>query len=99
MRNINSLTTSKMKKAWTVNNRLAHKPHSMQEATKQVVHILDAKYEKAVLQSVVSSNCTNISLQDQNKLLELLTEFEEFFYGTLGNWISKPVPFELKEGT
>ena len=46
MKDINSLTTSKMEKAWTVNNSMAHEPHSMHEATKQIVHILDAKYEK-----------------------------------------------------
>ncbi len=34
MRDINSLTTSKMEKAWTVNNSMAHEPHCMQEATK-----------------------------------------------------------------
>jgi hypothetical protein len=33
MRDINSLTTSKMEKAWAVNNSMARKPHSMQEAT------------------------------------------------------------------
>ena len=43
---------------------MAHEPHSMQEATKQVVHILDAKYEKADLQSVVSTNFNHLSLQD-----------------------------------
>ena len=63
---------------------MAHKPHSMHEATRQVVHILDAKYEKADLQSVVSTNCTHLSLQDQNKLLELLTDFEKLFDGTQG---------------
>ena len=73
-----------MEKAWTVNNSMAHEPHSMQEATKQVVCILDTKYEKADFQSVVSANCTHLSLQDQNKLLELLTEFEELFDGLLG---------------
>ena len=61
MRNINSLTMSKMEKAWTVNDNMVQEPHSMQEATKQVVHILDAKYEKADLQSVVSTNCTHLS--------------------------------------
>ena len=86
MRDINSLTTSKMEKAWTVNNSMAHEPHSMQEATQQVVHILDAKYEKADLQSVVSTNCTHLSLPDQNKFLKLLTEYEELFEGTLGDW-------------
>ena len=33
MREINSLTTSNMEKAWTVNNSMAHEPHSMHEAT------------------------------------------------------------------
>ena len=46
MRDINSLTRSKMERGWTVNKSMAHKPHSMQEATQQVVHILDVKYEK-----------------------------------------------------
>ncbi len=64
MRDINGLTTSKMEKAWTVNNSMAQEPHSMQEATQWVVHILDAKYEKADLQSVVSTNCTHLSLHD-----------------------------------
>ncbi len=44
MRNINSLTKLNMDKAWVVNNNMAHEPSSMQEATQQVVHILDAKY-------------------------------------------------------
>ena len=40
-----------------------------------------------------------LSLQDQNKLLESLTEYEELFDGTLGDWNTEPVSFELKEGT
>jgi hypothetical protein len=71
----------------------------MQEATQRVVHILDAKYDKADLQSVVSTNCTHLILHNQNKLLELLIEFEELFDGTLGDWNTEPVFFELKEGT
>ena len=77
MREINSLTPSNMDRAWAVNNSMAHEPQSTQEATRRVVNILDAKYEKADLQSIVSTNCTHLSLQDQNSLLELLTEFEE----------------------
>jgi hypothetical protein len=69
----------------------------MKEATPRVVHILDAKYEKTDLQSVVSTNCTHQSLQDRNKLLELLIEYEELFDGTLGDWKTKPVSFGLKE--
>ena len=55
MRDINSLTLPSLDKAWTVNNNMAHEPQSMQEATKQVISILDANYEKADLQSVVST--------------------------------------------
>ncbi len=98
MRDINSLKTSRMDKAWAVNNSMAHEPQSTQEATRRVVNILDAKYEKADLQSIVSTNCTHLSLQDQNSLLELLAEFEELFGGTLGDWNTEPVSFELKEG-
>ena len=94
MRDINSLTTSKMERAWAVNNSMVQEPLSMHEETLRVVHILDAKYEKADLQSVVSTNCTHLSLQDQNKLLELFTEYEEIFDGTLGDWNTKPVSFE-----
>ena len=32
------------------------------------------------------------------KLLELLTEFEDLFDATLGDWKTEPVSFELKEG-
>ena len=98
MRVINSLTLSSLDKAWAVNNSLVHELQSTQEVTEQVVKILDASYEKTDLQSVVSTNCSHLSLQDQNKLLELLTEFEELFDGTLGDWITDPVSFELKEG-
>ena len=55
MRDINGLTKSKIEKAWTVHNSLAHEPQSTHEATKHVVQILDAKYEKTDLQSVVSA--------------------------------------------
>ena len=97
MRDINSLAMSNMDRAWVVNNSMAHTLHSMQEVMQRVVHILDAKNEKADLQSVViSTNCTHLSLQDQNNLLELLMECEEL---TLGDWKTKPISFELKEGT
>ena len=82
-----------------MNDSMAHKPNSMQDTTQQVVHILDAKYEKTDIQSVVSTNCTHLSLQDLNKLLELLIEFEEFFDETPGDWSTEPVTFELMEGT
>ena len=87
-----------MERAWNVNNSMAHKPQSMKEATQRIVHILDANYEKADLQSVVSANCTHLSLQHQNKLLELLIEFEQLLGEPLGDWNTEPVFLELKEG-
>jgi hypothetical protein len=42
-------------------------------------YILDTKYEKEDLHSVVSTICTHLSLHAQNKILELLTEYEELF--------------------
>eukprot|EP00804_Cyclotella_cryptica_P017652 CCRYP_006766-RA/>CCRYP_006766-RA protein AED:0.67 eAED:0.49 QI:0/0/0/1/0/0/2/0/211 len=77
---------------------MIHEPRSTEEATQRAVHILDAKYEKADLQSVVDTNCPHLSLQDQNKLLELLRKYEDLFDGTLGDWNTEPVSFELKEG-
>ena len=34
---------------------------------------------------------------EQTQLLELLMEFEDLFDGTLGDWKTEPVLFELKE--
>eukprot|EP00804_Cyclotella_cryptica_P002415 CCRYP_004106-RA/>CCRYP_004106-RA protein AED:0.24 eAED:0.24 QI:0/-1/0/1/-1/1/1/0/137 len=77
---------------------MANELQSTQEVTQHVVKIIDAKYKKADLQSIVSTHCTHLSLKDQNSLLELHTEFEELFDGTLGYWNTEPVSFELKEG-
>ena len=76
---------------------MSNKPTSTVEAT-DLVHILDAKYEKADLQEVVSTNCTHLSPSQQEKLLEVLIKFEDLFNRTLGNLKTEPVSFELKEG-
>ncbi len=78
MRDIISLTTSNMDRAWAVKNSMSNKPQSMQEAMMWVVHIPDAKYEKADLQSVDSTNCTHLSLHNQYKLLELYKNMRNF---------------------
>ena len=70
----------------------------MLEATKCLIHILDAKYEKADLRSIVKDNCTHQSNPEQTKLLELLQEIEELFSGKLGDWDCKLVSLQLKEG-
>ena len=67
------------------------------EATQCAIHIIDAKYEKAEIHSAVDTNCPHLSLPDQNKLLDLLTKYENLFDGTLGDWNTEPVSFELKK--
>ena len=83
-----------------LSNSLAKKkePKSIEEATQRAVRILDANYKKADLQAIVNDNCTHLNSNDQKKLLELITEFEPLFDGTLGAWKTTPVTFELKEG-
>ena len=99
MRDINKLSnSSKIEKAWSVNHNMIHEPKSTEEATQCAMHILDANYHKANLQSVVDTNYPHLSLPDQNKLLDLLTKFEDLFDGTLGDWNTEPVSFELKDG-
>jgi hypothetical protein len=71
---------------------------STQDATKRVTRILDAKYQKADLQSIVRDNCKHLSANQQKKLLQLLKKYESLFDGTLGDWKTKPVSFQLKEG-
>jgi len=99
MRSIQELPKSK-RKALALSNSLAKsiEPRSIEEATRRVVHILDANYKKADLQAIVEDNCTHLSSEDQKLLLELLTEFEPLFDGTLGAWKTAPVAFQLKEG-
>ena len=99
MRNINSLSSTKIGKAWTVNNSMAREPMSTKNATQRVVEIMDSNYEKTDLQAVVDATGPHLSLQDKNKLLDLLKKFEELFNRTLGDWKTEPVSFELKDGT
>jgi hypothetical protein len=53
MRIINNLQGSSILRALKHNHSLAIKPQSTQEATQHAMWILDAKYSKADLQSVV----------------------------------------------
>jgi hypothetical protein len=66
--------------------------------TTQRARILDAKYSKADLQSVVRDDCKHLIANQQKKLLQLLKKYESLFDGTLGDWKTKPVSFQLKEG-
>jgi hypothetical protein len=86
MRNINNLQGSSILQALRHNYSLAMEPQSTQDATNRATQILDAKYSKTDLQSVVRGNCKHLSANQQ------------LFNGTLGDWKTKPGSFQLKEG-
>ena len=65
-------------------------------ATNRVTQILNAKYEKANLLEVIDINCKHLNIDQRNKLLRLLVQYEELFDGTLGDWKGESVSFELK---
>jgi hypothetical protein len=98
MQSINNLQGSSTLCALKLNHSLAMEPHSTQDATKRVTRNLDAKYKKADLQSTVRDNCKHLSIDQQKKLLHLLKKYESLFEGILGDWKTKPVLFQLREG-
>ncbi len=98
MQNINYLQGSSTLCALKLNHSLAMEPHSTQDPTNCVTQILDAKYQKADLQSIVRDICKHLSADQGKKLLQLLKKYELLFDGTLGDWKTKPISFQLKEG-
>ncbi len=57
MQNINYRHGSSIFHVLKINHCLAMEPQSTQEATKCVTRIIDAKYKKTDLQSIVQDNC------------------------------------------
>jgi hypothetical protein len=99
MRNITNLQLNpRITRALRENTCFAQEPISTRSATKRVVKILDAKYEKADLPAIIRENRSQLSASDREKLLSVLLKFEPLFDGTLGDWKLPPVYFELKEG-
>jgi len=72
-------------------------PLITQAATERMVRILDSKYEKANLSHVVAST-THLTAIEKKKLYQLLVKYEDLFDGTLGEWKTEPVDFELVDG-
>jgi hypothetical protein len=98
IRKINNLQLkSSISRALKFNSNFAQEPESTRNTTKHMVEILDAKYNKADLPSIVKNNCTHLSMPHQNSLLALLLKYKELFDGMLGDWMLPPVSFELKE--
>ncbi len=69
MQNIKYLQGSSTLHVLKHNHSLAMEPQSTQDATKCVMRILDAKYKKADLKSIVQNNCKHLSTDHQKKLL------------------------------
>jgi hypothetical protein len=75
MRNINNLQGASILCVLKHNHCLAMELQSTQDATQHATRILDAKYSKADLQSVVKDNCKHLSVKQQKKLLQLLKKY------------------------
>jgi hypothetical protein len=90
--NINHLQGSSTVCVLKLNNNLAMEPKSTQDATKPATCILDAKCNKADLQSIVKDYCKHLSANQQKKLLQLVMKNELLFDSTLvtGGLIRSP---------
>ena len=51
---------------------------------------------KKLMQSIVSTCAKHLTTDQRNKLLWLLLNYDVLFDGTLGDWQTEPVSFELK---
>ncbi len=86
MRNIANLQLKpRIDRALRENTCFAQEPISTRSATKRMVKILDAKYEKADLPAIIRENCSHLTASDREKLLSVLLKFEPLFDGTLGD--------------
>ena len=76
--------------------QLATEPRTVQNATNRVTKILDAQYEKANLAEVVKKHCCHLLKEKREQILEVLTQYEDLFDGTLVDFLTEPVQLELK---
>ncbi len=81
IQNINYLQGTSTLRVLKLNHSLAMELHSTQDATNHVMWILDTKYKKADLQSIVRDYCKHLSANQQKKLLQLLKKYETLFDG------------------
>lgn len=68
---------SNIHRAWAVNNsmRTINEPKSTEELTDWAIKILDPKYEKADLPSIIENHYLHLSLQQRTELLNFLMKF------------------------
>ena len=70
-------------------------PSSIQEISRRALHILDAEYEAADLNSIVQ-NCTGLEADQRIELTGVLHRHRKLFDGTLGSFIGKEESLEIK---
>ena len=61
--------------------------------------ILDAKYEKVDIDTVISENCSHLSPDQQKDLADMLKKHEKLFDGTLGCYPHDKMSIELLPGS
>ncbi len=94
MRNINNLQLKpRVSRAFKLYSSFAQESAITRNATKRVVEILNTKYDKADLPSIVKNNCAHLSTSHPNSLLAMLHKFKELFNGMLEDWKLPPVSF------
>ena len=99
MQNIAKLQLKpRITRALRENTCFAQEPFSTRSATKHMVKILDAKYEKADLPAIIRENCSDLTASGREKLLSVLLKIKLHLDGTLVDWKLPPVSLELKEG-
>ena len=77
--------------------REMQEPIVTKTATKRMIKILDSRYRKANIKSVVQG-ALHLNDKQRDMLYKLLIRYEDVFDGTLGEWKTEPVDFELIDG-
>ena len=80
-------------------NKLEQEVFGMDPTEEEIIQrMTEQKYSPAELSQEVQK-CSNLSNDQQDQLLQLLTKYQSHFDGTLGTWNTSPIQLELKEGT
>jgi hypothetical protein len=86
MRDINSLASSKIKKAWTVNNIMANEPVSIIKQQNRLYKSWMLDMKSPTTNQWFSTLDLTWIVTKRTSYSKLLTEFEELFDGTLCDW-------------
>ena len=77
--------------------REAQEPIITKKATERMIKILDSNYRKANLKILVQG-ALHLNEKQRDLLYKLLLKYEDIFDGSLGEWKTSPVEFELVDG-